>query len=110
MVMSLQSAVRGIDLYGARCGLLHTSSAESRLGRKGDAREVWYHFEGRIGVNLMTNTPQPSLTLGIEELVDAFGDGSQRFIADLEADAAQRTIAQERARQFFTWGTPLDRF
>lgn len=33
MVPFLQSAVTGIDLYGARCGVLHTSSAASRLGR-----------------------------------------------------------------------------
>jgi len=104
MVPFLHSAVTGIDLYGARCGVLHTSSAASGLGRDGRAREVWYRFKGRVGVNLLTNTPQPSLVLDIEVLVDAFGRGSQQFVADLEGDPAQRTIAQERVGQFFSWG------
>jgi hypothetical protein len=104
MVPSLSSAVTGIDLYGARCGILHTSSAASKLGREGQAREIWYHFKGRAGVNLMTNTPQPSLMLEIEALADAFGKGSQQFVTDLERDPAQRTIAEQRVGQFFRWG------
>jgi hypothetical protein len=104
MVPFLHSAATGIDLYGARCGVLHTSSAASELGCEGKAREVWYRFEGRVGVNLMTNTPRPALMLDIEALVDAFGKGSQQFVADLECDPAQRAIAQERAGQFFRWG------
>src|SRR2546427_307789 len=30
------------DLWGARCGLLHTHTASSRLSREGTAREVHY--------------------------------------------------------------------
>jgi hypothetical protein len=104
IVSCLPSGVTGIDLYGARCGVLHTSSAASRLGRKGDAREVWYYFKGRAGVNLMTDTPQPALILEIEMLVDAFVKGSWQFVADLEGNSAQQTIAQERVGQFFSWG------
>src|ERR1035438_2214417 len=52
----LHSAVTGIGLYGARCGVLHTSSAASGLGRDGRARGVWYRSKGRVGVNLLTNT------------------------------------------------------
>jgi len=104
MVPFLHSAATGIDLYGARCGVLHTSSAASRLGREGHAREVWYRFKDRAGVNLMTNTPQPSLMVEIEALVQAFVQGSQQFVADLEGNPAQRTVAQERVGQFFSWG------
>jgi len=104
IVLSPHSAVTGIDLYGARCGILHTSSATSELGSEGKAREVWYRFEGQAGVNLMTNTPHPALNLDIEELVGAFGNGSQQFVADLAGNLAQRTIAQERVGQLFSWG------
>jgi hypothetical protein len=104
MVPFLHSAVTGIDLYGARCGVLHTSSAASRLGREGHAREVYYHFKGQAGVNLMSNTLQQSLMLEIEVLVEAFGKGSQRLVADLKGNPAQLTIAEERVKRFFRWG------
>jgi len=104
IVPLLSSTAAGADLYGARCGVLHTSSAASRMGRQGDAREVWYHFKDRAGVNLMANTPRPALMLEIEALVDAFGKGSRQFVADLEGDPVRRANAQERAGQFFSWG------
>lgn len=58
----------------------------------------------------MTNTPQPSLVLEIEVLVDAFGKGGQQFVGDLEGDSVQRTIAQERVGQFFSWGVLTNGF
>lgn len=30
------------DLYGARCALLHSGSAESKMSRDGAAMEIWY--------------------------------------------------------------------
>ncbi len=101
------SGATGIDLYGARCGVLHTSSAASALGQQGKAREVWYQFKGRTGVNLMTNTPQPALLLDMEILVSAFEKGSRAFLADLEGDQPRLAIAQQRAQQFFSWGVLL---
>jgi hypothetical protein len=97
----------GIDLYGARCGVLHTSSAASALGQQGKAREVWYQFEGRIGVNMMANTPQPALLLDMEILVSTFSKGSRAFLADLEGDQPRLATAQQRAQQFFSWGVRL---
>src|SRR5256886_4727823 len=37
------------DLYGARCGLVHSSTGESRLHRQGRARKVFY-YRDREGV------------------------------------------------------------
>src|SRR5216683_5888041 len=30
------------DLYGARCSILHSSAAESKLSREGRVNELWY--------------------------------------------------------------------
>ncbi len=98
------SQVTGIDLYGARCGILHISSASSRLGRTGSAREVWYHLNGRDAVNLMSSTPKSALMPDIAQLVEAFHVGCVRFIVDLNGDCTRLDSAQERIRQFFSWG------
>lgn len=103
------SGATGTDLYGARCGVLHTSSAASSLGQKGEAREIWYQFKSRTGVNMMTNTPQPALLLEVEMLVSAFEKASQMFLAYLGGDRSQLAIAEQRAKQFFNWGLLRER-
>jgi hypothetical protein len=94
----------GHDLYGARCGLLHNSSAASSIGNKGEAREINYRFKGRTGVNLMANTPKPFVLVDLENLVDAFCAGSRSFLIGLEKDPQRMALAEQRASQFFTWG------
>jgi hypothetical protein len=96
--------VTGTDLYAARCDVLHTSSAASKKGDKGTAREIYYRFQGRTGVNLMANTPLPASLVDVEALVNAFEKGSQSFLADLAQEQAYLGPAAQRAEQFFTWG------
>jgi hypothetical protein len=93
------------DLYAARCGVLHTSTAESNHGREGDVRELWYTFRGKAAVNLVPNTPKPPLLVEIERLVGAFEEGSRAFVADLSEDKGRFEIAERRAGQFFSWET-----
>jgi len=97
----------GIDLYAARCGVLHVSSAKSSLGQQGKAREIWYEFRGQYGVNIATNTPKQAMFLGVEALVAAFEKGSNCFLEELNHDQARRALAEERTRSFFTWGRRL---
>jgi hypothetical protein len=100
-----EAAPTPMDLYAARCGVLHTSSAESRLGREGDVPELWYTFRGRAATNLALNAPQPPLLVEMERLVGAFEEGSRAFVADLSRDQDRFAIAEGRAAQFFSWGT-----
>ena len=97
----------GIDLYGARCGVLHVSSARSTLGQQGKAREIWYQFRGQHGLNLATNTRMRAVGLDIELLVVAFEKGSHCFLEELNRDQIRYALAEERARSFFTWATRL---
>src|SRR2546429_1002151 len=70
----LGEPLRSVDLYSARCGILHTSSSSSRLGASGNAREIWYQFRGESGVNLTLNTSGMPLLLDIDDLASAFRD------------------------------------
>jgi hypothetical protein len=93
-----------VDLYAARCGVLHTSTPASALGRKGDAREIWYQFRGRTGINMLCVLPVPALRLDVEVLAWAFRDGALTFLSDLQKDPARLQVADNRAQHFLRWG------
>ena len=94
-----------LDLYAARCGVLHTSNPVSKHGREGEAHEVWYQFRGQAGLNLMANAPLPPMMLDIEQFAVAFREGGVAFIAELNQDQTLFKTAEERAGKFFRWGT-----
>jgi hypothetical protein len=94
------------DLFGARCGILHTSSSSSQLGRKGGAREIWYEFRGKSGVNLAMNTSGSPLLVNVDQFATSFQTGSAQFLVDIQADKARFNRVIDRANQIFAWGTP----
>lgn len=100
--------ISGSDLWSARCGFLHTSTPVSRRSSVGQAHEIWYRFRGKDGtqdgVNLVANTPIPSLGLDIENLALAFREGGIAFIEDLNGHPEARSIADGRAQHFLRWG------
>ena len=99
------SSLTADDLWGARCGVLHTSTPVSTRSRIGSAREIYYEFQGNVGVNLMANTRLKPLVLTIEDLAKAFKEGGMAFIADLGQDQTSLQAAESRAGSFLRWGT-----
>jgi hypothetical protein len=98
-------ALTALDLYAARCGILHTSTSVSSLSREGEAREVQYQFRGQHGINLFLNVPKEPLMLDIVEFVLAFKESGIAFIQDLSGDLTSQENAERRANSFFRWGT-----
>jgi hypothetical protein len=96
-----KKGIGGIDLFSARCGVLHTAQAPSDLVDKGKARELWYRFRGEAHINLITNTPQPAVLIDVEELVEAFGGGVDLMIGDLQTNPSVGDKANEKAKRFF---------
>ena len=96
--------VSGLDLYGARCGVLHTSTPVSDLGRKGETHEIWYQFRGKSGFNLMANMKLQPLIVDVETLALAFKAAGIACITDLNADPARLQAADGRAQLFLRWG------
>jgi hypothetical protein len=96
-----------MDLYAARCGIIHTYSSESALSKSGAARHVFYAWgTGRAeALNLATERTSWSgkaVTIHIDSLVTAFMGGFQRFLSDLVADPARAARVYSRAGQFFS--------
>ncbi len=96
--------VAAVDLYAARCGILHTSTPVSNRSRNGKAHEIWYQFQGTAGVNLIADAKLEPLGLEIEKLATAFREGGIAFITDLNSNPANRQQADSRAQHFLRWG------
>jgi hypothetical protein len=93
-----------VDLFGARCGILHTSTSFSQLGKKGAAREIWYQYRGKSAVNLTLDTPGMPLLIDIDQFANVFEVGGARFVADLKMEKVRFDRAEARAARFFSWG------
>lgn len=88
----LLSGATAADLWGARCGVLHTGAAESNDFRSGKARRIFYTSNmGQI------NSNEPDiLVLSLEWLGKAFAAGITWFLSDLEADPEKDLRARSK--------------
>jgi hypothetical protein len=88
----LLSGATSADLWGARCGVLHTGAAESNDFRIGKARRIFYASNmGQID----SNDPD-ILVLSLEWLGSAFAAGLIWFLSDLEADPDKDARAKSK--------------
>ena len=89
------------DLYGARCGLVHSSTAESQKSRKGEAHEIWYATSPH-SIDLLRDYAQQrndtAIIIYFTDLLAAFIDASQKFCNEISADEIQLRTVDERIR------------
>jgi len=94
-----------LDLYGARCGLLHTYSPRSHLSSKGNVAEIWYTFHDHEADMLREGARKSDLkqvvVLSLDSLTSAVTSGLTAFISDLESDQALAQWAQSKANETF---------
>lgn len=98
------TAITPVDLWAARCGVLHTSTPLSKLERNGNARQVFYQFKDKTGVNMILNAQQMPIRIDIEKLAMAFREGGIAFLTDLKNDPNSLKAADDRAQHFLRWG------
>lgn len=110
-----------LELYSARCAVIHNFSSESDLTRKGSARQVLYAKEpSEVGVLRGRSVESLGYVgVGIESLVAAFRDGLAEMFAESKSTEALakrlrmreskvlQTISDEDGRALFDWGERL---
>jgi hypothetical protein len=99
--MKFDRPVTGLELYGARCGLLHSYGIESRISAGGAGREIGYFSGADAGPDVRADpTISPSFVMiSVEGLVAAFFRGIDRFLIEVFGDALRRPVAEERLRR-----------
>jgi hypothetical protein len=89
----------GLDLYGARCALLHSYGFESRHSRKGDCREVSYVDRCVPEVRYAPSILPHDVVVSIEGLRDAFLTGLNRFLTATLADEQKALLVGNRLKK-----------
>ena len=101
-----------VDLYGARCGLVHMYSAVSDLSAKGEARPLGYaHKPSRVedleelvdtGMKLKVDPSLSFVPVQFEDLLEASRQGVATFLSELQTDNARAAKAYKKAVNIFT--------
>jgi hypothetical protein len=75
-----------IDLYAARCGIVHAFSAESDLSRSGKARKIAYAW-GTASAESLRHAGQSlgrnEVSVHVRDLIDGFGLAIVKYIDDV---------------------------
>jgi hypothetical protein len=103
-------AFRSEDLWAARCGVLHTHTAASRLSRQGKARQVHYFraqgasFPPAMQHAMRRASAQGKVFLDVDALSTTFADGAQRFLSAVQSDATlQKRVFHHSTHLFGAW-------
>jgi hypothetical protein len=105
MIPSGSLACTSIELYSARCAILHTLTPDSRLSRSGEAKRVAYAWGDSSRRDLeiaiaKSGTPE-LLVIHIEDLFNSFRVGWKSFIDAYEADQSIAPLFVKRANQVY---------
>ncbi len=95
------------DLWGARCGLLHTHTAASKVSREGTAREIHY-YRGTPSAELKQRmellAAQGKLFVNIDDLYARFVKGLDQFLTDIQRDSElEKRVLRHSAKLFASW-------
>jgi hypothetical protein len=97
-------ALTGADLYGARCGLLHSHTADSKRYREGKVVKLFYSrsiARGELGLDQLKFEPVWPLWADIDILVDRFKNGVTRFREDFKNDPERRNLICDRVNSSY---------
>ena len=86
----------GIDLYGARCSMLHSYGTASRLSREGKCRQIGYTSESKPEVRFNPSASTRLVLVSVPALATAFFQGTDRFLVEMFADPTRAPLAEER--------------
>lgn len=92
-------ACTALELYGARCGLVHDMSADSDLSRKGSVRPVVYSFGGAsptVSQDASDVLNRGYIAMDLTDLIEALRIGIHAYWQDVSA-SPQRAAAVNQA-------------
>lgn len=95
-----------LELYSARCGILHTMTAESDLSRSGQARAIYYSWGDADPQQLnaaieMSEAKGTAVVLNVEHLSDSFMAAVINWAKEVRMDAARLERIEAKAVKWF---------
>jgi hypothetical protein len=92
----------GADLYGARCAMLHSFGAQSKMSRNGQCRVILWMDEANPSIIYRPDLHPHHAMVSIVALKDALFEGMDRFLVDLykKPDSKEAKLANKRFESF----------
>ncbi|MFC1915282.1 hypothetical protein ACFLW4_01090 [Chloroflexota bacterium] len=88
--------VTGMELYIARCAVVHTYGVESPKTKSGSARAIGYMVSGEQSIAWDATVNPNLILLRLETLRDAFFTAIDRFLIEGYADKQKQPILETR--------------
>lgn len=99
-----QLGLSGLDLYAARCGILHTYTMDSRLSTKGRARRILYAWGDKNpdeAMKLLRALERSEVMIKIEALFSAFLHSIEALGKAIEDDPKLAALVAQRGQKLF---------
>ena len=92
----------GADLYGARCAMLHSFGAQSKMSRTGQCRVILWMDKANPPVFFRPDLQLRYVFVSIAALRDALFEGMDRFLIDLykNPNSKEAKLADKRFQSF----------
>ena len=95
-----------LDLYAARCGLLHTLTPDSQLSSAGKVRRISYAWGTATVQDLqrtidLTNKTDELVVVHVNDLYEAWRLGVLQLTEDLEKSTERKSQVYKKASKFF---------
>jgi hypothetical protein len=94
-----------LELYAARCGVLHTASAESDLSRSGKVRIVCYAWGSASSKDLQSASTllgrEKDVSIHVSDLFEAFRLGLADYFNELHEDLDRQKVVHEQIIKVF---------
>ena len=95
-----------LELYAARCGIIHSFTADSDLFQKGKVRQIHYAWgNAKAGdlqdVGRLIGRHQ-YVAVHVRDLIDAFRHGLAAYVEDVRRDPRRQHAVEKRAGLWFT--------
>jgi hypothetical protein len=89
----------GLELYGARCAMLHNYSLYSSLTRSGKCRTLGYMDRAEPPLRSMPEKHPHLVLVSVPGLAEAFLHGIDRFLVDVFANPESASVAETRFKK-----------
>ncbi|HVN49282.1 MAG TPA: hypothetical protein VMU30_10745 [Bacteroidota bacterium] len=94
------------DLYGARCALIHSGTAESKLSRDGGARSIYYTIGNKDAQRLQNDVDSVgcnAVVIQVDVLFKTLINSIENFKNDIQNNLQLADIVNERSNKLFTY-------
>jgi hypothetical protein len=93
-----------VDLYGARCAVVHTFTPDSDLSKRGAAKVIYYAHSGADVAKLEevnSDFSRNAECLEVGEMITYFSDAILKYMVEVGGDPVRKTAVEAKAGLWF---------